>query len=126
VERSAGPGFIVISRASRDKETAIMTGHDRHSWQQLYNAKITEAGHRLERLLRLVPALHAEVKHDLERSLDDVRGRLNRASAKVEGLRRANDDGWRSAKDQADHAFDALSEAFEVVEARFPPLLLAA
>ncbi|MBI1207958.1 MAG: hypothetical protein GC191_11810 [Azospirillum sp.] len=98
---------------------------DRHSCEVLYSTRINESVQRLDRLLRTAPQVASEIRIEFERALDELRGRLNRAMAKVEASRRASDGAWDFARRHADAAFQALSEAFDQFETRFSLALAA-
>lgn len=88
-----------------------MQCRDKQSCQKWYERELREAAERLELVRNASRYLGPELRFERERRLDELRGRLNRAIARLEALRRANGDNWRTAAAHADEAFKALAEA---------------
>lgn len=90
-----------------------MRCRDKQSCQTGYERELKQAGEQLEHLRNTVHRFRLDLRPDLERRLDDLRGRHNRGSARLEALRRCNQESWRSAAEHAEEAFAALREALE-------------
>ena len=84
---------------------------DRQSCQRWFERELKQAAERLEFMRDMSHTLGPEIRIERERRLDELRGRLNRGIARLEALRRANGDNWRTAAVHADEAFAALTEA---------------
>lgn len=78
--------------------------------------RIQEATRRLEELRSRAERQPAGRRHELERSLDHLRGRRNRALARLEDCRLASDDAWPSARNQASAALNELLDGIAEVE----------
>lgn len=63
---------------------------------------------RMEKLRVSSRRLDNEQGMMLERALDDLRGRSNRAEAKLEELRRAPEDSWAMLRPRSDMALEDL------------------
>ena len=83
----------------------------KQSCQKWYERELKEAAERLESMRNASYTLQADVRVEWERRLDESRGYLNRGVARLEALRRANSDNWRTAAAHAEEAFTTLSEA---------------
>jgi hypothetical protein len=99
-----------------------MRCRDKQSCQKWYERELKEATERLESMRNASHALRPDVRLEWERRLDELRGRLNRGAARLEALRRANTDNWRTAAAHAEEAFTALSEALAQLDRRGPEL----
>jgi len=77
---------------------------------------------RLERLRSVVERGRGDRRLQHERHLDDLRGLANRATAKVEDVRRASEDAWKSFKVHADSAIAQFRDKIEIFEAEFAEL----
>lgn len=79
--------------------------------------RLLDAARRLEALRSHVERQPAERRHDLERTLDRLRGLRNRALARLEDCRRASGDVWPAIRNQATTAVDELVAGITEVEA---------
>ncbi|MGQ9369817.1 hypothetical protein [Azospirillum sp. ST 5-10] len=79
---------------------------------------LAHMGDRLERLRRSVERLEPAGRAELERVLDALRGRRNRAMARVEAARQASPEAWPFTRAGADQAIGDLAGALEELEAR--------
>jgi len=89
---------------------------DTSKCQDRFDRELRNAREKLERLRDAAQRLRPEQRPEMERKLDELRGRLNRASARAEGLRRSSIGSWNAAAAQADEAFSALRQALEALE----------
>ncbi|CAK0741195.1 hypothetical protein CCP1ISM_1330002 [Azospirillaceae bacterium] len=99
---------------------------DKPKCQDWYDKELQNAKTRLERLRDAAQRLRPERRSEMERQLDELRGRLNRASARAEGLRRASAGSWNAAAAQADEAFNALRQALDTLDSPHGPMAIAA
>lgn len=88
-------------------------GHAARSDEQLL-----DAARRLEALRSHAERQPAARRHDLERTLDRLRGQRNRALARLEDCRLASGDAWPSMRDQAMAALNDLLDGIAEVERR--------
>ncbi len=93
-----------------------MRYRDRISCQNRCERELNEAAQRLEFLRISTQRLRLDLRSQLERRLDEVRGRHNRGVARLEALRRAEADCWGPAAERAEEAVSALWEALGWVE----------
>ncbi len=93
-----------------------MRCRDKLSCQKWYERELKEATERLESMRIASHALRPEIRFEQERRLDELRGRVNRSVARLEALRRASGDNWRTAAVHADEAFTALAEALRQLD----------
>ena len=93
-----------------------MRCRDKQSCQNWYERELKQAGERLEQLRNGVRRFRLDLRPEWEQRLDEVRGCLNRSSARLEALRRSNGDGWRTSAVHAEEAFTALSEALDRID----------
>ncbi len=84
--------------------------------------KTAEAAERLEDLRAWAEQSPATRRRDLEPKLDEARGLLNRARARLEAARMAGDDAARirAARAEATAAVEELSDALTRLENRLP------
>jgi hypothetical protein len=95
-----------------------MTGHKRQAFDRFCRDLLQHAGDRLERLRSSVERRGEEERLDLERALDELRGRRNRLMARVEAAHQASDDAWPFARAQTDQAIGDLVSGLDELEAR--------
>lgn len=97
-----------------------MRSLNKQQCQTRYDRELQFATERLERLRDAALRLSTDSRAQQERKLDELRGRLNRASARAEGLRRASIGMWDAAEAQAAEAFRALDICFEMIDPHRP------
>ncbi|HYH18067.1 MAG TPA: hypothetical protein VD995_05560 [Azospirillum sp.] len=95
-----------------------MTGRKRQAYDSFCRDLLQHASDRLERLRSSVERRGEEERLDLERALDELRGRRNRLMARVEAARQASDDAWPFARAQADQAVGDLVGGLDELENR--------
>ncbi|HEY0838337.1 MAG TPA: hypothetical protein VGE72_30805 [Azospirillum sp.] len=95
-----------------------MTGHKRQAYDSYCRDLIQHAGERLERLRSSVERRGEDERLDLERRLDELRGRRNRLMARVEAAHQASDESWPFARAQAAQAIDELVSGLDDLETR--------
>ena len=103
-----------------------MRCRDKQSCQNWYERELRQASERLEQMRNCVHRFRLDLRPEWEHRLDEVRGRLNRSSARLEALRRSNGDGWRTAAVHAEEAFTALAEALDRIDESMKVRALAA
>jgi hypothetical protein len=72
---------------------------------------LRRAEQELDAMLGVVLRLRGGVRAEAERALDEARGLCNRARARLEELRLADDDGFGVLRPRAAAAVDALASA---------------
>ena len=95
-----------------------MNAQDKRAWELARRNEIEEFTVRLEALRKSTFYLTGDVRLDAERSLDELRGLINRALARIEAIRFSHDDTWRLARQPAETAFARARETFEELEAK--------
>lgn len=80
---------------------------------------ITQATFRMDALRSSVERLPLPNRADIERELDRLRGLRNRALARTEAARYADEAAWDGLRAQIDHAIDALDIELRDLESRF-------
>ena len=86
-----------------------MKCRDRQGCQTRYEREVKQARDVLERFQDGLMRLRPEQRLVWERRLDDLRGSINRATGRLEGLRRSGDN-WRTAAAHADEAFMIMAQ----------------
>ena len=89
-----------------------------------FRRKISAAAERLDALRALAERRPAAQRREAEAQLDQLRGLLNRAAARLEAARMAGDDPMRSiaAQAAAQSAIDELWDELAALESRLLPL----
>ncbi|WP_029010494.1 hypothetical protein [Azospirillum halopraeferens] len=95
-----------------------MKARQRQTYVTQCRTTIAMAGERLEMLRRAVERRDAAERVSLERMLDTLRGRRNRAMARVESAHQASDEAWPFARAGADQAIAELASGLDELEAR--------
>jgi hypothetical protein len=91
---------------------------ERDGHAALSHERLLDAGQRLDALRSHAERLPAEQRHELERTLDRLRGQRNRALARLEDCRLASGDAWPSVRDQATAALNDLLVGIAEMERR--------
>jgi hypothetical protein len=82
-----------------------------------YDQSISELGRRLDALRVLAYRLRSDHRGELERRLDAARGLHLKVAARLEDLRRADEDRWLPARDHADETLARLTRDLTALEA---------
>ena len=93
-----------------------MRCQDKGTCLNRYEGELRRAGERLERCRGAVQQFRVDLRLIWERRLDEVRGRLNRGTARLEALRRCDGDTWSTAAIHAEEAFVALATALDGID----------
>ncbi len=99
-----------------------MSWRNRHAHDAKCRDLLRATADRLDRLRSLVERSGPDVREEMERTLDTLRGQRNRLSARVEAARLATDDAWTFARAIADQAADELVSGLDSMEARLKRL----
>lgn len=100
-----------------------MSCRQRQAHDTLCRDLLLHATDRLDRLRSLVerwPQLGREDRgrENMERTLDALRGLLNRVTGRIEAAHLATDDAWPFARAMADQAIEELVANLDAAEAR--------
>ena len=95
-----------------------MSCRQRHAYDSLCRDLLLHAADRLDRLRTQVERWTQGDREELERTLDTLRGLLNRVTARVEAAHLAADDAWPFARAVADQAIEELMKGLDAVEVR--------
>lgn len=84
--------------------------------------RILSAADQLEQWRAVVERQPPARRRNAELALDELRGRLNRAQARLEAARMAGDDAWRvsAARADAQACADELFDELARLESRLP------
>ncbi|MBP2293471.1 hypothetical protein [Azospirillum rugosum] len=95
-----------------------MSCRQRQAHDTLCRDLLFHATDRLDRLRSLVERRTQPDREDMERTLDALRGLLNRVTGRIEAAHLATDDAWPFARAMADQAIEELVASLDAAEAR--------
>ncbi|WP_448207903.1 hypothetical protein [Azospirillum sp. sgz302134] len=95
-----------------------MSCRQRQAHDSLCRDLLLHASDRLDRLRTQVERWNQNDREQLERTLDALRGLLNRVAGRVEAAHLANDEAWPFARAMADQAVDELVAGLDAAEVR--------
>ena len=95
-----------------------MSCRQRQAHDTLCRDLLLHATGRTDRLRHLVERWTQPDREDLERTLDTLRGLLNRVTGRIEAAHLASDDAWPFARAMADQAIEDLLTSLDAAEAR--------
>lgn len=81
---------------------------------------IARVSFRMDVIRSTVERLSLPDRQSIERELDRLRGLRNRALARAEAARLADDDSWDGAQAQLDQTIQALNSELGALETRLP------
>ncbi|WP_168220346.1 hypothetical protein [Azospirillum thermophilum] len=99
-----------------------MSCRTRQAFDQLCRDLLDQATERMDRLRSFVERSGGAGREGWERMLDNLRGERNRATARIEAARLADDDTWPTARAQADQAITDLMECIDDLDRRLQRL----
>jgi hypothetical protein len=97
-----------------------MNERRRDAYVNLCRDTIRHVTSRMDALRSMVERLPFPTRADIERELDRIRGLLNRAVARTEAARFADDTAWEGVRTQIEGAFSILERELGALESRLP------
>ncbi len=96
-----------------------MMSRDRSLWENRLEAAIANLSDRLETLRATVVDYPRPLRLQVEPQLDRLRGQVNRALARLEAARRADDGAWLAARASAETVYTTLRTEVDEFQSRY-------